>query len=301
MTYNTEGNERRQHGGTYFADLKNRDELARLVIQDRIVTAGMGGVLPEQSDPTCFHSILDVGCGTGGWLIDTALALPDASLLVGIDINQAMIKYANSRVNDLGLSDRVEFHVMDSSMMAFSADSFDLVNQRFGDSYLRTWDWPNLISKYVHFTRLGGVIRLTESEHLIKSNSPALTRLFEIGTEAFYRAGHSFSSSNDGVTSQLPLLLQQFGLQDIQTQAHFINYRAGTDAGEHFAQDMTLLFKNALPFYRKWMRLPDDFEQIYNQAVQEMQQPEFAATHILLTAWGINALKSDVLPTSKRD
>lgn len=293
--------QQRQHGGTYFVERKDsKNEVARLRIQDRIVTAGMGGVLSEQPDTKSFNSILDVSCGTGGWLIETALALPDASNLVGIDINREIIEYAREQASERGVSDRVKFHIMDASLMSFPANSFDLVNQRFGDSHLRKWDWSNTMTKFVHITRLGGVIRLTEAEHTIKSNSPALTRLFQIGTEAFYRAGHSFYPRDDGVTSELPMLLHQFGLQDIQTKAHFIDYRAGTEEGEHFAQDMAFLFRNALPFYHKWMRLPDDFEQVYAQALEDMRRPDFVATHILLTAWGVNTLKSDALSTVER-
>jgi hypothetical protein len=38
---------------------------------------------------------------------------------------------------------------------------------------------------------------------------------------------------------------------------------------------------------RKWSRVPDDYETIYQQALSEMQQPDFVSTWGLLTAWGI--------------
>ena len=53
-------------------DRSNLEEIKRLEIQDQMVTAGMGGVLPERADPTVLQRVLDVGCGTGGWLIETA-------------------------------------------------------------------------------------------------------------------------------------------------------------------------------------------------------------------------------------
>ena len=35
------------------------------MVQDKMLTAEMGGVLPELSDPTQLRRVLDVGCGTG--------------------------------------------------------------------------------------------------------------------------------------------------------------------------------------------------------------------------------------------
>ena len=42
---------------TYFVqDRKNKKELTRLMIQDQMITAAMGGILPEQADPSIFRS-----------------------------------------------------------------------------------------------------------------------------------------------------------------------------------------------------------------------------------------------------
>ena len=45
-----------------------------------------------------------------------------------------------------------------------------------------------------------------------------------------------------------------------------------------------------LPFLHKWTRVPHDYENIYQQALSEMQQPDFVATWNLLTAWGKTSL-----------
>jgi hypothetical protein len=46
-----------------------------------------------------------------------------------------------------------------------------------------------------------------------------------------------------------------------------------------------------LPFYQKWGQAPEDYEAITQQALNEMQQPEFVAIWVLLTAWGSKPLK----------
>src|SRR5436853_117921 len=95
--------------GTYFVqDRRNKDELTRLIVQGQMITASVGGVLPEQADPGSFLHVLDVGCGTGAWAIDAAKAYPTMSL-VGIDISERMIDYARSRANSEQVAECVSF------------------------------------------------------------------------------------------------------------------------------------------------------------------------------------------------
>ena len=55
---------------TYFVqDQQAKQELARLTLQDRLLTAQMGGVLPEQPTLTGFQRVLDVSSSTEDWLL----------------------------------------------------------------------------------------------------------------------------------------------------------------------------------------------------------------------------------------
>lgn len=279
---------RREHPSTYFVqDRENVEELTRMQIQDHLMTASMGGVLPEQPDPTIFGSVLDVGCATGGWLIEAAKAYPTMRELVGIDINSKVVAYARAQAEAERLSDRMQFRTMDAlRMLEFPNGSFDLVNQRAGASYLRKWDWPKLLQEYQRVTRAGGVIRITEGDLIVESSSPALSRLFELLLQAFYQAGHVFTPESDGVTSQLAHLLSQYGLTEVETRTHRLQYHAGTAEWHRFFEDMRLIFRTIVPFLRKWSQVPNDYEVIYQQALADMQQPDFVAAAGMLTAWG---------------
>src|SRR5438874_11756870 len=78
----------REHPSTYIVqDRSNQEELERLQLQDHLLTTAMGGVLAEQPDTATFQRVLDVGCGTGGWLIEVAKTHPTIMLAVGVDIS----------------------------------------------------------------------------------------------------------------------------------------------------------------------------------------------------------------------
>ena len=278
---------KRNQPNTYVVqDRSSQEELNRLQIQDHLFTAGMGGVLPEQDNPTLFPRVLDVGCGTGGWLIELAKTTPSCIRLVGVDASLNFIEYARSQAKAEHVSDRTEFHVADAlRMLEFSAGFFDLVNHRTGMGWLRTWDWRKLLAEYQRVCRPGGVVRITESEWAV-STSPALSRLSELIVQAFFQAGYLFTPTRDGLTSKLAPLLQQHGLQQVQTCVSTLYYHAGTLEWQRFFEDIKLVFRNVLPFLHKWTQVPDDYEEIYQQMLREMQQPDFVATLNLLTAWG---------------
>jgi ubiquinone/menaquinone biosynthesis C-methylase UbiE len=281
-------NPRREHPSTYVMQYRSNDEeLNRLQIHDQLFTTGMGGVLPEQSDPARFQRVLDVGCGTGGWLIEAARTYPTMSLLIGVDVSNKMLDYARAQASALRVDDRVKFHQMDAlRMLEFPKNYFDLVNERFGMSWLRTLDWSKFLHECQRVVRPGGVVRVTEFNVNVESTSPALTRLGELAIQAFYQAGHLFTPASDGVTKELARLLHQYGLQDVQTRAHVLEHRASTTEGQLFVEDWRNLYRGLVPFLQKWTRLPDDYEDIYQQMLHETQPPGFVATSRTLTAWG---------------
>jgi hypothetical protein len=69
---------------TYVLDPESPTEMVRLMLQDRMVTVGMGGIFPERPNLDTIHSILDVGCGPGGghWtLLMSTLTHPSLVLI----------------------------------------------------------------------------------------------------------------------------------------------------------------------------------------------------------------------------
>src|SRR5215469_13241792 len=119
-----------------------------------------------------------------------------------------MMGYAREQAKAEGLDARVEFKTMDAlRILEFPSESFDLVNQRFGVSWLRTWEWTKLLLEYQRVTRPGGIIRITEANFLPECESPAFMKLNTLLLETCYRSGRLFRASSDGVTSELAHLL----------------------------------------------------------------------------------------------
>jgi ubiquinone/menaquinone biosynthesis C-methylase UbiE len=278
----------REQESTYFVqDRANLQEMKRLEIQDKMANIGMGGVLPELTDHSRLQRVLDVGCGTGCWLMETARTYPTIEKLVGIDISDKMIAYARAQAQVQQLDGRVQFQTMNAlNTLEFSDASFDLVNQRAGFSWLRTWDWKKILMEYQRVTRPGGIIRITEPDVWSGGNSPALTKLCDIVIETMYRSEQLFTASRNGVTSELARLMTESGIQRVQTRVYPMVCRAGTETGQYFYEDMLHFFRVGLPFFKKWTNVPEDYEEIYQQALKEMQQSDFVATQSVLTAWG---------------
>lgn len=278
-----------EHPSTYFIDERSRrDELVRLALQDHLLTNGMGGVLSEQPATSRFERILDIGCGTGGWLIDTAQTFPGITSLVGVDVSERLLASAQAQARTHQVEARVQFQFMDVLRpLAFADSQFDLVNERLGASYIRTWEWPLLLSELRRVIQPGGTVRITEGEVIVESSSRALLQLNDLLVHALHQAGHYFRPESQGVTQELPRLLTHQGFQQVQTRLHTLEYRGDTEAGHLFAEDTRHLFQTIIPFLRKWTQVPDDYEDLYQRMLDETQRQDFTARWRLLTVWGI--------------
>jgi ubiquinone/menaquinone biosynthesis C-methylase UbiE len=279
---------RREQPNTYIVQNRSdEEELQRLQAQDKMFTAQMGGVLPELPDPGRFQHILDVGCGTGGWLIEVAETYPDIDVLIGVDASHLMVEHARAQAAAHHLSDRVEFHVMDAlRILEFPGDFFDLINQRAGMSWLRTWDWGKLLQEYIRVARPGGVVRVIEGDLIPETNSPGIARIGELAVAAFYQSGHIFAPDNDSMCKELPTLLTRYSIEKVQARTHALDYGAGTEQWRGLFEDMRRGMRTVQPFLRKWTHVPDDYDALYQQVLDEMQRPDFTATWQLIVAWG---------------
>jgi ubiquinone/menaquinone biosynthesis C-methylase UbiE len=288
--------------GTYFVhDRSNQEELQRLIVQERIVNEAMGGVLAEQTDPTQFRRVLDIGCGPGGWVIETAQTYPQIEKLYGIDISPTMIQYARQRAAELQLpKERVEFLVMDALLiLEFPNEFFDLVNMRAGVSFMRQWDWPKMFSEMHRVLKSHGIARIVEPEIDNESPGTALSTFYKWLRRAFQRAGYLFEETPTGLIDHLPELLLRHDFQNIQQHKITADFRAGTEAGKASIEDLVHLFHTCRPFLQRYGCLPEDYDTLCQQAMQDMQQPDFVSMSIFHTFWATNPARRHVGPVAR--
>jgi ubiquinone/menaquinone biosynthesis C-methylase UbiE len=108
--------------------------------------------------------VLDVGCGTGGNAC--YLAEKYGCRVVGVDIAEQMIKYAERRAADLGLTDRVTFQVGDAYGIEFPDGSFDAVLTVFTSQFL---DPARAFPEFHRVLKEGGCLGINEmyrSDHV---------------------------------------------------------------------------------------------------------------------------------------
>jgi ubiquinone/menaquinone biosynthesis C-methylase UbiE len=272
----------------YVPDWHSKANLASLTQMDHCITFFLGGVLPEQADPTVFHRVLDIGCGSGNWLIEAALMYPTLSL-VGADIDPYLVKYVAERAEAAQIDGRVEVYAMDAlKRLEFSDTSFDLVNLRFAASFLRIWDWSTIFKEIVRVTRPQGTIRLVEMETLNQCSSAALNQLGRHLTNAFYSANHFFTPQPTGVIAHLEPLLRLQGFQQIQTKLTTATVHRETEEGQKMLELTHWQFTKLRPFIQKWTGLGGkEYDGLCQQALADIQQDQaFCMQMRFFTIWG---------------
>ncbi len=280
-----------QEENTYVLDAESSAEMARLMRQEHLLTSGMGGVFPEQIDLNGIEQVLDLACGPGGWALEVAYTYSDMRV-VGVDISERMIKYANIQAK-VQHRPNVSFQVMDIlKPLDFPANSLDLVNARLISTLVPRDKWPFLFAECLRVLRPGGIMRLTEV-NLGLSNKPSFEKTFHLCLQMLHRVGMSFSPSGIYHTTvqMLPSFFRQAGLTIQGNRAHFIEFSASTEARDSFYHDCVMMFQLVEPIVVKTgVATLEDWRNLYQKGLAEMYQEDFCAAWMLLTVWGSKPL-----------
>ena len=275
--------------GNYYILGDSTTEMVRLIEQDRNFNISMGGRLPEQSEESLahFHQVLDVACGPGGWALEVAQTYPHMQV-IGVDISDGMIEYANAQAHASGL-DNAHFQVGNiTEPLAFADDAFDLVNARHIELVIPVAAFPPLFKELFRVTKPGGTIRITGSEWGV-TNSFAYETLMRQLLGASRIAGLDFSADgrNIGISPWLRRFLRDAGCVNIQERPSFLDCSAGAKLHDRGSRDLTLAFELMRPFLvGVGVTAPQEFEHLKQRLSPEMLEDSFRGIIYTLTAWG---------------
>jgi hypothetical protein len=132
-------------------------------------------------------------------------------------------------------------------------------------------------------------VRIVEGEVNAESSSTALSTFEASFRRGFQRAGYIFEETPPGLVDHLPALLLRHDFQNIQIRKTPVVYQAGTEAGKALFEDLIRVFHTIRPFLQRYGCLPQDYDALCQQATQDMQQSDFAATLVYYTFCATNS------------
>jgi ubiquinone/menaquinone biosynthesis C-methylase UbiE len=112
----------------------------------------------EKLDAQPGEHILEIGYGTGHCVLALATAVTESGRVCGVDISEGMNQIAEERIEDAGLSDRVDLQVGDASSLPFPPESFDGVFMSFTLELFDTPEIPQVLQQCYEVLRPGGRI-----------------------------------------------------------------------------------------------------------------------------------------------
>ncbi|RVU23505.1 bifunctional demethylmenaquinone methyltransferase/2-methoxy-6-polyprenyl-1,4-benzoquinol methylase UbiE [Sandaracinomonas limnophila] len=75
-------------------------------------------------------SLLDIATGTGDFALEALKINPEK--ITGVDISEGMLEVGKKKIQDLGLSHKIELKLGDSEKLDFEDNSFDAISVSFG-------------------------------------------------------------------------------------------------------------------------------------------------------------------------
>lgn len=270
----------------YPTNPEHASEMIRLLHQGRLARQADTGVLVENPSFEGIASVLDIACGPGTWILETAEQFPSKKFM-GIDISERMIQFARAQAvtNNLHNTDFVEMDILQPLNLPDA--SFDLVNARFLISVLQRDRWPSFLAECKRVLRPGGMIRLTEGEAALVTNSLALETLSHHLIEASFAAEQGFSRYSNGIMIRLTSFLRETGFEHVKKRIIVNEFGLSATSREAEAENIERLFKNLKSFIIARSGLSEEtFDTLYLQAKQEIHDPLFEGLGVLISASG---------------
>lgn len=279
-----------------YADTEQWSELVIAMHRDQTYNTELGGLFPKDVSPQHMTSVLDVGCGPGGWLLSALKKFPHLRG-TGIDTSQLMLENARLLAQAEGVQ-QAEFTDMDATKaLDFPDCSFDFIHIRTLGGFLPREQWPALVQECFRVLRPGGYLSITEIEVVVPASDAADTINILFG-KLLYNAGLSFAPTgrNLGLTARLRQMLRQCHFTSIEHKAHGIDVSRDSFAWRGAFEEFIALKQTVFPlFVGMQMITQEELDQLFEQAITDMQEDTYGCMIYLLSVWGRRPQDGDTL------
>jgi ubiquinone/menaquinone biosynthesis C-methylase UbiE len=162
------------YGRRYLMDIaclmpKDDLEYQRLFFQHHFLYQAMGSNVAARIEIP--HQVLDIGCGTGQWVIEIAQQFAQARV-VGIDVVMPPLRVGAAEYPSNVLFK--QYDVLEG--IPFAKDTFDYTHMRYMASSIPEVHWGTIVNEMLRVTRPGGWIEWIESGPI--ENAPPSIQIF---------------------------------------------------------------------------------------------------------------------------
>ncbi|KAI7885585.1 S-adenosyl-L-methionine-dependent methyltransferase [Lichtheimia hyalospora FSU 10163] len=208
-------------------------------------------------------NILDIGCGSGSWVMEMAIEHPNAHV-TGIDMADMFPTTIRPENVTFQLC-----NILDG--LPYEDNTFDFVHMRQLIVALRSKEWPVILTEIYRVLKPGGLVQLVESDFTVKR-----------GQDPF-------------IASKLERLLAETQFQDIQQQVRVIQFGQDSDP---IAGELMYSWKSAMrsikPFLApRLLKNPDEYSMVLERYFQECTHYNW---HMKL--WAVCACRSPTTTTA---
>jgi SAM-dependent methyltransferase len=250
-------------------------ELDRLKLQSRVWEPSGRRLLERIGDGTGAQ-VVDIGCGVMGWLRLLSEWVGPDGLVIGTDIDEAMLAVAGQFVTDERLAN-VELRKDDLFATTLDPGSVDLVHARYEITPLGRA--TEQMTTYLGLVRPGGAVVLEDPDVAswhFNPPAPALEGLIALIVEAFRRSGGDLNSGRKHLE-----LFRSFGIE-AEVGAEVVALPPG-----HPYLRLPLQFATALEARLLSLVPSDQLAQLRNDAEAELKEPgRWGTTFTLIQCWG---------------
>lgn len=263
--------------GQYPISQSDVDELYRLSIQDELLNERFFYV-PADLKPTA--RVLDVACGTGGWLRKIARLYPQTEC-IGVDKSDLLLDHARSLATSAGLNN-IRYQQRDFfDFPKTQRLHFDLIYMRCASWFLGS-KMQEVYAQCVQRLASDGTFAVSEFSFPFTTSSAAMRQFSALFFAALERRGTTHIN-----TSHIPRLLHDLGLTEVQSVASEFDMGYGAAGREGFVTDFHRVLTGFKPMVLSTGQIDEEtYEELAETIKRDMDAQDYRSSTDFVTITG---------------